>query len=170
MFRNIVAPQCITSVWKTKCIMRHKVFAWLMLHDRVNTRDLLLRRHFNIGENHNCPMCNMEALETNAHLFYECPFAAKCWEVVGIDWDNHPDIQLKYERARARWRGPLFKEITILTSWNIWKQRNREIFDGEVATHAEWLRKLKEDFVILGYRINPQNLSFLEGFSNSLSL
>ena len=112
----------------------------------------------------------MEALETNAHLFYECPFAAKCWEVVGINWDNHPYMQHKYERAKARWQGPLFKEITILTSWNIWKQRNREIFDGEVATHAEWLRKLKEDFVILGYRINPQNLTFLEGFSNSLSL
>ena len=70
-------------------------------------------------------MCNMEALETNAHLFYECPFAAECWDGVGIDWDNHPDIQHKYERAKARWQGPLFKEITILTSWNIWKQRNR---------------------------------------------
>ena len=92
MFRIFLATQCITSIWKTKGIMRHKVFAWLMLNDRVNTRDLLLRRHFNIGENHNCPLCHMEALETNTHLFYECPFAAKCWEVVGIDWGNLTDI------------------------------------------------------------------------------
>ena len=170
MFRNILAPQCITFIWKTKCIMRHKVFAWLMLNDRVNTRDLLLRRHFNIGEDHKCPMCNMGVVETNAHLFYECSFATKCWDVVGIEWENDLDIQHRYERARERWRGPLFKEITILTSWNIWKQRNREIFDGEVATHAEWLRKLKEDFVILGYRNNPQSFTFLEIFASSLSL
>ena len=116
MFRNVLTPTCITSIWKSKCIMRHKVFAWLMLNDRVNTRDLLLRRHFNIGDDHDCPMCNMGVVETNAHLFYECPFAVKCWEVVGIDWDNDPDIQHRYERARVRWRGPLFKEITILTS------------------------------------------------------
>ena len=115
-------------------------------------------------------MYYMEVIETNSHLFYEYPFAAKCWDVVGIDWENDPDIQHKYERARARWQGPLFKEITILTSWNISKQRNRVVFDGEAATHAEWLRKLKKDFVILGYRISPQNLTFLEGFSIYLSV
>ena len=93
-----------------------------------------------------------------------------CWETVGVHWDNRLDIQHKYERARASWHGPLFKEITILTSWNIWKQHNRVVFDGEVATHTEWLRKHKEHFVILGYRINPKNLTFLDGFSNSLAV
>ena len=58
----------------------------------------------------------------------------------------------------------------VATSWNIWKQRNREVFDAETATHDEWLRKLKEDFMILGYRINPQKLTFLEGLSSSLSI
>ena len=87
---------------------------------------------------------------------------------MGIHWYNQLNMQQKYERARSCWQGPLFKEITILTSWNIWKQRNKVIFDGEAATHVEWLRKLKEDFVILGYRINPQKLTFLEDFSSSL--
>ena len=170
MFRNVLTPTCITSIWKSKCIMRHKVFAWLMLNDRVNTRDLLLRRHFNIGEDHNCLVCDMEVLERNTHLFYDYPFATKCWETVGIHWDNQLDMQHKYDRARTRWQGPLFKEVTVLTQCNIWKQRNRMVFDGEVATHIEWLRKIKEDFVILGFKVSPKKLSFLEGFSNSLSV
>lgn len=149
--------------------MRHKVFAWLMLLDRVNTRDMLLRRHFNIGNDHDCPLCNLGVLETNEHLFYECPFATRCWEIIGINWNNQLAMQQKYDQARANWQRPLFKEVTILASWNIWKQRNKVVFDGEVATHLDWLRKLKEDFVILGYRINSQNLTFLEGFRNSLA-
>lgn len=75
LFKNVNAPAYITKIWKSKCIMRHKVFAWLMLLDRVNTRDLLLRRHFFIGEDHACLLCNNTALETNKHLFYECTFA-----------------------------------------------------------------------------------------------
>ena len=79
--------------------MKMKVFAWLMLNDRVNTRGMLLRRHFYIGKDHRCPMCDMEVLETNTHLFYDCPFATKCWETVGIHWDNQLNMQQKYERA-----------------------------------------------------------------------
>ena len=75
-------------------------------------------------------------------------------------------MQEKYDQARASWQRPLFKEVTILASWNIWKQRNKVVSDGETATHFDWL---KEDFVILGYRINSQNLTFLEGFRNSLT-
>ena len=69
LFRNITDPSYITKIGKSKCIMRHKVFAWLMLMDKVNQRDMLLRRHFNIRENHSCWMCNTSDLETNKHLF-----------------------------------------------------------------------------------------------------
>ena len=45
-------------IWKSRCIMKIKVFAWLMLNDKLNTRDMLLRRHWRSEEDDNlCPMC-----------------------------------------------------------------------------------------------------------------
>ena len=32
-------------IWESRSTMKIKVFAWLMLNDRLNTRDLLVRRH-----------------------------------------------------------------------------------------------------------------------------
>jgi hypothetical protein len=32
-------------IWKSKCTSKHKFFAWLILHDRINTKDMLRRRH-----------------------------------------------------------------------------------------------------------------------------
>ena len=119
LFRNRTAPTHITSIWKSKCIMRHKVFAWLMLMDRVNTRDMLLRRHFNIGEDHSCLMCNIDVLETNRHLLYECQFAIRCWDTIGIQWGTERDIQIMFNTAHTSWHNPAFKEITIPAAWNI---------------------------------------------------
>ena len=48
-FRELQPPAYITMIWKTKCIMKLKVFTWPMLMDRVNVRDMLHRRHFDIG-------------------------------------------------------------------------------------------------------------------------
>ena len=32
-------------IWKSKCIMKIKVFAWLMPNDRLNTKDMFVRKH-----------------------------------------------------------------------------------------------------------------------------
>jgi hypothetical protein len=42
---HIKVPNIYRWLWKSCCIMRHKMFVWLVLRDRVNTRDLLQRRH-----------------------------------------------------------------------------------------------------------------------------
>ena len=32
-------------IWKSCCTLKTKVFAWLVIMDRLNTKDMLLRRH-----------------------------------------------------------------------------------------------------------------------------
>jgi hypothetical protein len=32
-------------LWKSSCMMKAKMFAWLLLSDRLNTKDLLKRHH-----------------------------------------------------------------------------------------------------------------------------
>jgi hypothetical protein len=33
-------------IWQTSCQQKHKVFLWLLLHDRLNTRRLLRRKKY----------------------------------------------------------------------------------------------------------------------------
>ena len=97
LFRNISAPNDITKIWKSKGIMRHKVFAWLMLMDMVNTRDMLPRRHFDIGEDHSCLTCTTRALETNGHLFFGCTFAKRAKTTISR---NKNSLNMEYLEAK----------------------------------------------------------------------
>jgi hypothetical protein len=65
-----------------------KVFAWLLLMDRLNTRDMMIRRHWQLQTGANCVMCNQNHLETRDHLFIECPFAKRCWDSCNIEWQS----------------------------------------------------------------------------------
>lgn len=168
VFRNINAPTYITAIWKSKCMLRHKVFAWLMLMDKINTRDMLIRRQFQIGDDHSCLLCTVQPLESNTHLFFGCAFSTTCWNTLGIQWDTNLGLQDMIDRANASWHKPLFQECIFLSSWNIWKLRNRVYFDGIAASHGEWLRMLKSDLEILRFRVSPELSSFLEGFIPTL--
>jgi hypothetical protein len=35
-------------IWKYACQMKHKVFFWLLVHDRLNTRDMLRKKHMHL--------------------------------------------------------------------------------------------------------------------------
>jgi hypothetical protein len=40
-FQSIMPPPPFCWIWKAKCVPRIKLFAWLLLVDRLNTRDML---------------------------------------------------------------------------------------------------------------------------------
>jgi hypothetical protein len=65
-------------IWKSKCQMKHKVFFWLLLKDRLSTRDLLRRKDMNL-DSYTCDLCTLQRPETSAHLFLHCNFAKACW-------------------------------------------------------------------------------------------
>jgi hypothetical protein len=44
-----------------------KFFAWLLLVDHLNTRDILRRRHLNVQSGINCVLCTSGAVETRDH-------------------------------------------------------------------------------------------------------
>lgn len=66
--------------------MKIKVFAWLLLSDRLNTRNMLNRRHFLIGDDLKCVLCDAEVEETLDRLFLCRPFSFDCWLQIGIHW------------------------------------------------------------------------------------
>jgi hypothetical protein len=116
-FREIKPLACLPLIWKSKCQMKHKVFAWLLMIDRLNTRDLLARRQCPI-ENTNCVVC-MQQREDRDHLFFSCTFSKTCWSAMGITWDLTLPLADRIIAAANVWRKPFFLEYVILGAWNM---------------------------------------------------
>lgn len=64
-------------LWKSSCQHNHKVFFWLLLQDRLSTRNILRRKHMHLPS-YSCVLCSMDAEETVHHLFLECEMARTC--------------------------------------------------------------------------------------------
>ena len=81
MYHHMMGPSIVHSmfnyIWKTSRRLRHKIFLWLLLHDRVNTRDLPNRKSIHL-ENYNCALCVDNTKETLLDLFSNCPFGLLC--------------------------------------------------------------------------------------------
>lgn len=71
--------------------MKIKVFAWLLDADRINTKNMLRRRHWNVADGVNCVLCDDAVEEIVEHLFFDCPFSAGCWNSIDMHWGGSPD-------------------------------------------------------------------------------
>lgn len=138
-FREIQPPSYLPVIWKSNCLKKHKVFAWLLLIDRLNTRDMLRRRHLDIGEVFSCLLCQPACDETQNHLFFDCKFSTSCWDVMGIQWAVGLDLEATFEETKRAWGKPIFTELVILGAWNIWKIRNHKLFDNMPQNREDWL-------------------------------
>ena len=107
-------------LWKTSCQNKHKVFFWLLLRDRLSTRQLLRRRNMHLPS-YNCECCSMNIEESLSHLFLSCPFAQSCWiklNIVLVEIDPY----LALEKIQEQLNVPFALDIIILFSWSIWMQ------------------------------------------------
>ncbi|XP_073359744.1 uncharacterized protein [Aegilops tauschii subsp. strangulata] len=81
----------MAAVWKAWAPAKIKFFAWLLAINRLLTADRLMARQW--PNCYFCPLC-MRSLETNVHLFQECPWARRLW-ATGADRFQlpscHPD-------------------------------------------------------------------------------
>jgi hypothetical protein len=87
-------------IWTNPCQSKHKVFFWLLLKDRLSTRNILRRKKMTI-DSYNCVLCSYSVEETIEHLFPSCNFAKQCWNLLGINLPdsgrilhggNHPNV------------------------------------------------------------------------------
>jgi hypothetical protein len=76
---HIKVPQVYHWLWKSSCSMSAIFFAWLILQDRLNTRDLLKRRHWHVTKDVHCVLCPLGIYEDRIHLFFECNFSRRIW-------------------------------------------------------------------------------------------
>src|SRR4051812_36964431 len=68
-------------IWKSAVMLRYKIFFWLLIHDRINSRNFLKRKNFHIPS-YSFVLCTLDTEETSYHLIWDCPFALGCWDSI----------------------------------------------------------------------------------------
>lgn len=131
-------------LWTSNNLGKHKFFFWLLLRDRLNTRNILRRKN-RILEDYSCVLCNGSCEETLEHLFFTCPFSQNCWHSLHIYWNTGLQPLDMVIEARTNFGHPIFRELMITACWIIWKMRNSIIFDNGTCSLHLWKTMFKEE-------------------------
>ena len=160
------APSC--WIWRSKCQSKHKFFAWLLLHDRLNTRDMILRRKWNVTDTYDCVLCTEHLHEDWRHLFFNCVFSTRVWIYLQIPW--RPGNQAaSLLAAKKAFGGPCFTKVVILACWAIWKQRNGWIFKNIRPTFRGWKAVFFHEVTLLKFRVKSETAPSFSSWLDNLS-
>jgi hypothetical protein len=155
MFADLEVSPIFRKLWKSKSLHKPKVFVWLLLVDRLNTRDLIDRRHWHLNSGVNCALCGQWERETREHLFFNCSFAIRVWHKLGIIWATDPSMATMFERAKLTFQGPKFIQVATCALWGIWKIRNSKVFEGKQPLVQTWRMVFKHDIGLIVHRVKP---------------
>ncbi|KAF8670147.1 hypothetical protein HU200_050901 [Digitaria exilis] len=128
-------------IWNTHLPTKVKYFGWLLYHGRFNTRASLHHKGIRAVEDSCCVICT-SVLETQEHIFTECPTASAVWVLVGATY--HQDL------CRTPWLigdnlplpSQVQLDVVLLIMWQIWKARNAMIFDRQPSTPSSIVQRV----------------------------
>ena len=124
------------------------------MHGKILRADNLQKRGWPHQEH--CVLCN-GPLETGVHLSLLCPFARAVWDQV-LSWENfRVHLPQQDPTGMAKWweeaskvpkqERKRFNGILIYIVWNLWKERNRTIFENAHMTAQQVTSLAKEDIM-----------------------
>jgi hypothetical protein len=128
-------------------------FPWLLLADRLNTRDLLRRRHKHLEGGYHCVLCHEQVDETSLHLFFECTSSVSRWFAVGIQWEQQGSVFQMLMHQRENFSDPYFMDLFMISAWCIWKERNDFIFNHKVPSLENWKHLFKTEAKLHLFRL-----------------
>lgn len=121
------------TVWFKERIPKQAFIVWVLMWDRLSTRDKLLS--WGISVPSDCILCGTSP-ETSSHLFFECSYSSEVW----LSFFMHPLLSppTSYTAAllwlRSCSSNPKLKVICHLlyqtTIYGIWRERNSRIHSG----------------------------------------
>ena len=112
-------------------------FCWLLLRHRVLTWDNLLKRGMN---GPSCCVLCFSAPETLDHLLEACGFASELWDRGEQRFKRWARVRGNPSETITIWPPKIFKNAILnrlwelfpgFLVWEIWKERNRHIFEGK---------------------------------------
>lgn len=147
--------------------MKHKVFFWLLLQDRLSTTDLLRRKQMEL-DSYTCDLCIRRKLETVAHLFLRCNFAKARWNAIGVtSVSTRPLLQI-FKMITDKLLVPFAMDIIILMTWSIWTTRNNWMFENIDPQVQECKRKFLCEFSLVMFRTRQDMVNSMEVWMNTV--
>jgi len=156
LHKHIVSNPILSWIWASCCTLRIKFFAWLLIMDRLNTQDMLERRHWNVSDSNLCVLCPTHTKEDRDHLFFQCNFSCRVWNYLQISWPAGDDMTAIAFHARRDFARPFFSEVVFLACWNIWNVRNDRVFRNIKPSFRRWRASFILDVSLLVHRIKPK--------------
>jgi hypothetical protein len=124
------------QVWRSKAPLKHKIFAWLALRNRLWTAE----RRFKHGlqAQRSARFTCLQEEDTVDHIIIQCPYSRMVWfrclQVAGLQIDQ-PQMDNTFEEWWSRTRRIIhgrdrrrFDAFVILIARTLWKQRNARVF------------------------------------------
>lgn len=154
-FASMQPPRHFRLIWKTKCVMKIKVFILLLFNDRLNTRDMLDRKKCApLNADLTCIVCYLQQRLTFLHFFFLCPFNKTCWHKHGISRNTYLQFFQMMALARLGFRQQGFLEIFFIACWHIWKQCNGKIFQNIDPSFHSWWCAFTNEILLQMCRMN----------------
>ena len=127
--QTIMANDFLLKIWHLNIPQNLKCFIWLICNMNINTWDTLCKKGWH-GPNR-CCLCKGDA-KTMEHLFVGYPFCKKLIQDINCLFDVHllwsaPTLM----ENLINWvsKGGTLQYLPLFLIWNIWKARNRNLFD-----------------------------------------
>ena len=79
------------------------------------------------------------------------------WNKLSINWVDNLDLHHRIVQSRRAANMPFFMEIFLIAAWEIWKLRNRLVFDGVQASVGRRLHNFKEEASLQSNRIGESD-------------
>jgi hypothetical protein len=119
----------IKWIWNSSCQPKHKVFGWLLLNDKLSTRNILRRKKMTL-DSYSCEICLTGEEETAQHLFWGCLFAQQCWGILNLETNQRGETSENIMAIKDQLNNQFFMIAVILMCWTIWRARNEIIFNS----------------------------------------
>jgi len=145
-------------LWKSFCQPKHKVFFWLLIKDRLSTRNILKRKNMHL-QSYNCVLCLQNSEETTSHLFLHCAYARQCWQLLNMAIPPNSDFPEIADHFKHGFNNQFFMVTTILLCWAIWSTGNNLIFRGIQPTIEGTKEIFKKELLMLEHRVKASNSS-----------
>lgn len=96
-----------------------------------------------------CPMCDSD-VEHLLHVFFDCPFAASCWQYVGLSLDMSM-VEFAPDWLLQKLNGTGHDELLLIARvlWGIWFFRNKKVWENKVVNSRiamDWSAKYFSDW------------------------
>ncbi|XBI83492.1 hypothetical protein VPH35_091994 [Triticum aestivum] len=139
-------------VWASKVPIKVKIFAWLLLRDRLNTKANMLRKH--IAQSAACPRCQ-DPHEDALYLISTCSYATQVWTSQGLQAPTSIDDLLQHPPLQGL-NPNIWPSVALTISWKLWDSRNALVFRNEDHSHRTTLRNIVADFSLWVFRFKKK--------------